>query len=547
MRKLACLALAAVLLATSAAAAATGYDLPVTDAPGGVTVRLAVTDMPGIEDWETNEFVKWWEEQTNVDFEFELIPLEGRAEKLGLILASGNYPDAFMSVGLSDAMMTRYGVTEGMFRPLNDLIEEYGVGIKKVFESYPGSEGLITQLDGNIYSLPTVNECYHCTVPEKFWINKAWLENLGLETPTTTDELYEVLKAFKENDANGNGDPDDEIPLTGTYIDGWGSTPDMFLMSAFTFYPLYLDVRQTTGQLAFGLYVEDGEVTVPFYKPEIKDGLKYIAKLYKEGLVYPGTFTQNLNTLTALTESGQVGASPSGYIMFAEMGGEKYREFEALTPIEGPNGFRSQNSYPHDSVGGHYFFVSAESEVAEEAFKAADLLYDFEASMRAYYGVKGVDWDDPDEGAVGINGLPALYKILTPWQETKPQNQHVVQMSITYRDAAFRLGEPSDPSIDLYAPDGLETLLYKVSAEQYRPYATDEKIIPPLKFTDEEVNAMSVIKTELASGIREGMTTFMTGEKDVDTEFDGWVKELQSKGLDTLIGYYQSAYDAQYK
>ncbi|MDR2656745.1 MAG: hypothetical protein LBB86_02845, partial [Oscillospiraceae bacterium] len=101
MRKIIiCLALAAMLLTTGAAFAAEGYTLPVVENPGDVTIRLAVTDFPSIEDWNTNEFVKWWKEQTNLDFEFELIPLEGRAEKLSLILASGDYPDAFMSVGL---------------------------------------------------------------------------------------------------------------------------------------------------------------------------------------------------------------------------------------------------------------------------------------------------------------------------------------------------------------------------------------------------------------------------------------------------------------
>lgn len=47
-------------------------------------------------------------------------------------------------------------------------------------------------------------------------INKQWLDNLKLEVPATTDELYTVLKAFKEQDANGNGDSKDEIPMMGT-------------------------------------------------------------------------------------------------------------------------------------------------------------------------------------------------------------------------------------------------------------------------------------------------------------------------------------------
>ncbi len=74
---------------------------------------------------------------------------------------------------------------------------------------------LITAPDGNIYALPQVNECYHCMYQQRMWIYKPWLDKLGLKMPTTTDEFYEVLKAFKTKDPNGNGKAD-EIPLSGS-------------------------------------------------------------------------------------------------------------------------------------------------------------------------------------------------------------------------------------------------------------------------------------------------------------------------------------------
>ena len=65
----------------------------------------------------------------------------------------------------------------------------------------------MTAPDGNIYALPKVNECLHCTYGQRMWINTTWLEKLGLEMPTTTDEFYQVLKAFKEQDPNGTARP----------------------------------------------------------------------------------------------------------------------------------------------------------------------------------------------------------------------------------------------------------------------------------------------------------------------------------------------------
>lgn len=514
--------------------------------PGDITLRIAVTDHASISSWEDNAFIHWLEEVTNVKFEFELLPYESRAEKLGLLLNSGDYPDIFLSCGMTSAMVSRFGMDEGLFLPLNDLIEEHGNFVNRIFETYPGSKGLITQLDGNIYSMPVVNECYHCTIPTKFWINQTWLDNLGLEMPTTLDELYNVLVAFRDQDANGNGDPSDEIPLAGDYADGWYTNPEMFVMNAFTYYNLDLDKTSTSSAEAFGMYLNDGTVVTPFALDEFKQGVEYMAKLVKEGLIYEGSFTQDLTGLTAICESGRLGASSGGYILFANLGSDIYKQYRAVTPVTGPNGNASIVTFPHDSVSGHAFVISADTKYPVEAFKIGDLLYSYAATMRSYYGVYGEQWTDADKDAVGINGEPALFKLLTPWQESEPQKYCILQMTSSFRDAKFRLGEPSDPNVDLYSAAGLETLLYQVTHE-YEPYIDAAKSIPPLKFTDAENSEMSVIKTNLSNTIKEGMFAFFTGTKTVEADYDAWLADLEAQGLSTLVNFYQTAYDAQYK
>ena len=514
---------------------------------GDITLTIAVTDHSSIEDWETNAYVKWLEEVTNVDLTFQLIPYENRTEKLSLVLASGDYPDMFLSCGMNDAMIAKYGVDEGMFLPLNDLIEEYGTYTKRMFQQYPGSEGQITQLDGNIYSLPVVNECYHCSVPNKFWINKTWLDNLGLEMPTTLDEFYDVLVAFRDQDANGNGDPNDEIPFAGDYKDGWLTNGDRFIMNCFTYYNLDLDTTATSLADAFGLYLtEDGQVTVPFLADGFKEGVEFMAKLTAEGLYYVGSYTQDLAGLTQLAESGRLGASAGGYILFANLGGDVYRQYTYLLPLKGPDGFQNVTGFPYDSVTGNVVTISVDTQYPVECFKLADLMYTYASSMRSYYGVYGEDWADADEGAVGINGEPAFYKLLVPWDESKPQNKCVLQLCNSFRDAKYRLGEPSDPNVDLYSSEGLETMLYQASLE-YKEFTHDNMEIPPLKFTDDENAAMSVIKANLATTIKEGMFGFFNGTMTIEKDYDSWMATLEANGLYELIDYYQAAYDAQYK
>jgi hypothetical protein len=119
-------------------------------------------------------------------------------------------------------------------------------------------------------------------------------------------------------------------------------------------------------------------------------------------------------------------------------------------------------------------------------------------------------------------------------------------MTTSRRDSKFRLGEPSDPNVDLYSAAGLETLLYQVTKD-YKPYADDSKALPTIKFTEDENAELSVLMADLSTAIKEGMLGFFTGSKDVDTEFDSWLQDLNSKGLSRLTEIYQNEYNAQFK
>lgn len=545
-----------LLLALSMCAGAAGAEgvalsepgvMPVVPNNGDVTLRFMVTEHPAIIDWSTNEFIKWMEEKTNIKVEFEGIPLEGRAEKVNLVLASGNYPDVFFGLAFTDAQIQQYGMEEGLLMPLNGLIEENAPLCNQIFEEIPGSKAQITQLDGNIYSMPNVNECYHCTLDTKMWINQTWLDNLGLKMPTTTDELYEVLKAFKEQDANGNGDPNDELPMAGCHMDGWNNNADRFIMNAFTYYDFTITSNVST---SFGLYLDGDTVKTPFTESATREGLKFMRKLYDEGLYYDGSFSQNQVQLTQLVENpdaclvGVVGGGYGG--TFSQLGGERYKQYRAMEPLKGPEGFQCTVQNPYSAVWANNFLLSSTCANPEAAIKWGDYCYDFEATSRAYYGPKDKNWREPKEGEMGINGKPALYVQLVPWQEVDPQNDHIVQQGIDKRTSDYRLGMCYDESTDMYSTDGLEKLLYEVSVANSK-YGDPAKKIPPIKFTKEENDAMMVMKTELNSAMREGMTAFMTGAKDVDADYDAFLADLENKGLSKLVEFYQKGYDAQFR
>lgn len=545
-KRLSCflLTLALVLSLTGALAADKG--LPIVPNFGDVKLKVAVIGDPAIENWETNAYIKYLEEQTNIDLEFEVIPEDGAAEKIGLILASGEYPDVFLSVGVSDAMITKYGVEQKLFLPLNDLIDTKGDNILKLFEAFPGSRERMTQLDGEIYSLPEVNVCYHCQFRQKFWINSSWLEKLNLKAPTTTEEFYNVLVAFRDQDPNGNGQQD-ELPMIANYDDGWHTNSDSFVMNAFTYYPLNLRKAISGGAEAFGLYLNDGKVVTCLNDVKgMKDGLAFVNKLVSEQLFFEGSFSQNNATDQIQGEGGLVGGAAGGYIQFCQTGSEMYQNYDYLLPLTGPDGQRNMTSFPYEGVGGNKFVISASCANPEAALRLADFMYSFDATIRGYYGVHGEDWTEPDAGAVGLNGEPALYKVLTPWQDVNVQNNSVLQYTISYRDAAFRGGKETDLStINKKAGDGLELWLLQATQE-YEPLADKSKPLPPMKFDSETTEELGLLSTELNSFIKEGITAFMTGNNSVDN-YEEWLKELDALGMSKLIELYQKAYEAQYK
>jgi putative aldouronate transport system substrate-binding protein len=92
------------------------------------------------------------------------------------------------------------------------------------------SKNGVTTPDGNIYVLPGLDGCWHCYWPTKSWINEDWLAAVNMDMPTTTEEYEKVLLAFKNDDPNGNGKPD-EIPFSGYTSQGgdWGN-PITFLI-----------------------------------------------------------------------------------------------------------------------------------------------------------------------------------------------------------------------------------------------------------------------------------------------------------------------------
>ncbi len=528
-----------------AAAGAAGFDpaadtFPIADSPVTFSI-LALRARVEIEDWATNKVTQYWQDKTGVSFEWDtVIDAEASKQKLSVVMASGSLPDIIISSSgsLSVDQAVAYGGQQ-LLVSMNDMIDKYGVNLHKLYDMDPLVEPSITAPDGNIYFLPsyTSNAQAHTSLMQRAMINTTWLENLNLQMPTTTDEYYNVLKAFKSQDANGNGDVGDEIPLvtlTGNYT-GF----DIFIMNSFLY---------NSGKLYNWLSVEDGNITAAYAQDGWRDGLNYMRTLYSEGLADKEIFlttSDQLKMYTADEKGNRVGSAITySFSTFMNLTSDVVREYEFIPPLAGPSGIR-QTSYIESWIGASYFITSACKE-PEIAFRVGDaMLYDALSdptldALNGVYGPEGEGWERAEAGEFGFDGVtPATYKWLFVFGQPNNINWH--EWGPLVRRADWKLQMSASPT-----DWDQEAVLYHASMDLYKPHAVAKTVPSTLMFETDKVAQVSQLKETLNSYVSESMSKFVTGSMSIENDWDSYLSELDKIGLETYLSLYQEAYDRQF-
>ena len=330
-------------------------------------LRVAVPFSDYVQDSSTNYYVKWLEEKTGLDIEVSVVRQTGAADYLDALFSS----DADIDVILFGGDFT---ITEEELKAYVD-------------------SGDIATVDGRMYY-----ENYGSRVPTRagqiLWINVEWLTGLGLAAPQTTDELYEVLKAFKEKDPNGNGKAD-EIPLIGSG-DDYFYMPVELILNAFVScdpYHSYFDPAEQEAVCVAGT-------------DEFREGLKFCAKLFEEGLIDANCFTRHLNGLSEMVNSPNdlAGAFCTDSISDVIYQGnpEIMARFVHVPPLTGPDGTGNALYYSEEpTVGG---VITGRSTKKDPAALLLETMLSEEASLIARYGEEGKDWTFSDGRDVSIYG-----------------------------------------------------------------------------------------------------------------------------------------------
>lgn len=495
-------------------------------------------------DLPTNKFTKHVEEKFNFKFNWQINPSDGAQEKRQISLASGDYPDAYLLTHyidqFSQADLLKYG-KQGVLIPLNDLIDKYAPNIKAAMEKNSDLRTLNTTPDGNIYGLVAYTECFHCSYPSKMWLNSEWMKKLNLEMPKTTEDFKNVLKAFKTQDPNGNGKAD-EVPLSGS-IEEFGVRIVPFLMNAF----VYDDDRNY-------LNMKDGKVQSAAITPEWKEGLTYIKSLFDEGLIDPGAFTQNAEAFKKIGENADAeilgagaGMHPAIFVNI-DPGNTRSAHYNPLPPISGPQGISYATHDGGGVVPGAKFVIT--NKASEEAqitlIKMVDYMFTPEGQTNGAAGLKGTDWTDPVEGDVALGkDVKPMIKLIPGEEGAAPRNAGWSGMAHFYEPKEYR--DTYVQGTDIFASDGYERRLYDATLlyEGHEP----KELFPiwSIWIDPSEIDEASLLQTNLKNYIEQNELQFITGNKDLNKDWDAYVKGLQNLKLDRYLEILQKAYDTSKK
>ena len=546
MKKLLSTIIAIVMIVTCAGALAevsAPGEFPITDEK----LELTVFYVPAtnVEDIETNYATQWLENKTGIHVNWITSTVEDAASKISLMLTSGqNLPDIFLVKNITADMINAYGM-QGMLLNLDDYINEYGFYCKDIWEKIGNNaQNVCKAADGHNYYLPRYATSTHGSCDNKMWMNYKWLENLGLQPPTTIDEFYEVLKAFKEQDANGNGDPNDEIPLA-YGVNGWANQCPTFIMSSFVFW-----FNASTAGNTYRYIEDDGKVHVSYYEDGFREGLKFLNKLYTEGLMDPESFLLTDPQIMALAadEKGcRIGCFTGGYAnsVIAATDPQVF-DYHTVEPLTGPTGLKqvaSTQLNPDPRA-----FISVDTKHPVEAFRWCEALMQDLAGMLDegnyewmdfFYGPEGEGWRKAEEGEMGLAGTQAAYAWLFDFGQNS--NMHWYEEFPCYMPRSYK------NYMAVSAAEGydLEKVLYDETIANYDAYRA-EKILPPLSLDEDQATTISEMDATLTPFMEEYMAKFVTGVLDPndDAAWEQYKADLQEIGIDDYIAILQAGYDA---
>ncbi len=345
--------------------------------------------------WLTQYVQKEFGDKNNIDVQYVPVQRSEETTKLNVLMASASdVPDIVFVYDSS--VFFRYA-QQGGLTDVGELLNQYGTNLK----SYLGDDTLkFGQLEGKQFAIPGKRAI---TGRYSSFIRQDWLDKLGMKAPTTTDELYETLKAFKEKDPGGLGDKN--IPM------GMALAPAQYETLIYSF------IKPIKGDLTYSQRYE-----LPLHEG-FKDAMQFMNKLYNEGLMSKDfSLDEEKEQLGKDIQNGNVGfwsedvdnlfyADGTLDHLTANVPGSKVAPIDAYSnPNEGGKHIKSRYG-----SNGMYIMIPKSSKRAAEAIKYLDWMSTGNNIINIYNGVEGENYEMKD-------GIPVMKEGVTKEMQDRVYN-----------------------------------------------------------------------------------------------------------------------------
>ena len=542
-----CLACALALLLAgcgepnSGAGTETKGELP-TNEEGKKIITIGMPVSALVLDINTNSYTLWLEEYSGYDI--EIIPYAAEYKPILATQTAGGQklPDILWRFRLGDDLINDYG-EDGYFIDLTEYYEDKeksanfwnmtdkyltDAEMDRVWKMIHSDSRTADSEDSPIYVYPTLETTLVDTMDFMPLINTNWLKALNLEAPKTLDELVTVLKAFRDNDPNGNKIKD-EIPMIGCTT-SLGTGMLEWLINFFIYhddaYNFNLD--------------ENGQLYLPYTQDKYREALSFINMLVEEGLLHNKTLTYGTDRLRTFLETSECGVTVAHPSLCFQNTSNTFLKYEALN-LYG-NVYYNSNQFYKD------VFITDSCADPDAAWDLLMYMCTEESAFRLRYGELGVNWDWADEGATSVMGIPALVKVHDDiWGSVN----NVTWNRLTGGVYPYSENEANQAT-------GEETPFLKHKYEVYQDLRANydaalakvnkDLICPWLRFNEEE-DEIAPYRSSLLKEVKSWRAHFIDGTKDPENpaDWNEYINVLKTAGLDNYLVAAQMCYERMYK
>lgn len=513
-----------------------------------VTIKIFVPRGSTNPEYSTMRMFQVLSEVTNLEFEFVEAAID-QYETLRSVAWEDkkNTPDLFLYYNTISEIVSFSEM--GVLTPFNDpeytkdgvkigsLIDNYMPTYKALLESDFGHEGLnatdvVTMDDGYMYSVANVTDVLRDIIFKQY-LNQQWIDNINNNFITdaskklpnasdikTIEEYIRVLRAFKEYDANLNGDATDEIPVTS---DSMNYLRNM-LLSSYGYVSNWMEISN------------DGENFV--FVPATETYKKYIetaTTLYKDGIIDNNTFS---NTNTTIVNKGfeDCLGSFSGAAAFQLVGDELDENYVTVGPFTSEYYNGEPITYSTGMIDALGAVIPSSTPYAREIARLLDIMYSDLGVQLLAYGQEGVDWkwtDDTESAWVRCG-------------ETEDATDSEKELYRAQLTPQYGLAVGLYNSFDFVGKEaeGYSSRLNKL-CERYAS-SLKEPIPQYIHLTKDEYQKESLYGTTLQNYIEESEFQFITGVMSVEKDWDSYVSKLESYHYKEVEQIYNDAL-ARYK